>query len=83
MEDECFPAIPLNAACERLTKEAITIKDEPISETDSTHSSCPSSPQSSFMNTSELHFDVDMVKPPPLEPPLLHCCTFRKTPSPY
>ncbi|KAJ3641325.1 hypothetical protein Zmor_027837 [Zophobas morio] len=60
MEDECFPAIPLNTACERLTNEAITIKDEPLSETDSTHSSCPSSPHSSFMNTSELHFDVDM-----------------------
>ncbi|RZC38735.1 cyclic AMP response element-binding protein A-like, partial [Asbolus verrucosus] len=72
MEDECFPAIPLNTACERLSKEAITIKDEPISETDSTHSSCPSSPQSSFMNTSELHFDVDMVKEVGLETNFFH-----------
>ncbi|XP_044262186.1 cyclic AMP response element-binding protein A-like isoform X3 [Tribolium madens] len=50
MDDECF-SLPLK-------KDTITIKDEPLSETDS--SSCPSSPQSSFMNTSELHFDVEM-----------------------
>lgn len=61
MEDECFPTLPLSAACERLSQEAMQIKDEPLSETDSMHSSCPSSPQSTFMNTCELHFDVDMV----------------------
>lgn len=44
------------------SKDSITIKDEPLSETDSS-SSCPSSPQSSFMNTSELHYDVEMVNP--------------------
>ncbi|XP_044262185.1 cyclic AMP response element-binding protein A-like isoform X2 [Tribolium madens] len=54
MDDECF-SLPLK-------KDTITIKDEPLSETDS--SSCPSSPQSSFMNTSELHFDVEMVTTP-------------------
>lgn len=44
MEDECFPAIPMNTACTRLASE-IVIKDEPFSETESIHSSCPSSPQ--------------------------------------
>lgn len=36
-------------------EDDIQIKDEPISESESTHSSCPSSPR--FMNTSELHYD--------------------------
>lgn len=55
----------MKTACERLTPQNnddnndVTIKDEPYSETDSTHSSCPPSPPQ-FMNTSELHFDVDM-----------------------
>lgn len=50
MEDECFPAISMNTACSRLSSIDVEIKDEPNSETDSTHSSCPSSPQHNFLN---------------------------------
>ncbi|KAK9721975.1 Basic region leucine zipper [Popillia japonica] len=49
MEDECFPAIPMNTACTRLSPEVV-IKDEPFSETESIHSSCPSSPQPANLN---------------------------------
>ncbi|KRT86808.1 hypothetical protein AMK59_3011, partial [Oryctes borbonicus] len=51
MEDECFPAIPMNTACTRLSSEVV-IKDEPFSETESVHSSCPSSPQPANLNDS-------------------------------
>nr|XP_022905581.1 cyclic AMP response element-binding protein A-like [Onthophagus taurus] len=40
MEEDFFPMIPTH----RLNSEMV-IKDEPLSETDSVHSSCPSSPQ--------------------------------------
>lgn len=63
MEDECFPAISMKTACARLQHEPITIKDEPTSETDSPHSSCPSSPQSIYVNASDLPLDVEMSPP--------------------
>lgn len=59
MEDECFPAISMNTACGRLSGEAnVIIKDEPISETDSPHSSCPSSPQHQFLHHSDTSMDT-------------------------
>ncbi|XP_018565838.1 cyclic AMP response element-binding protein A [Anoplophora glabripennis] len=63
MEDECFPAISMNTSCVRLQHEPVTIKDEPTSETDSPHSSCPSSPQSIYVNASDLPLDVEMSPP--------------------
>ncbi|KAJ8931748.1 hypothetical protein NQ314_015280 [Rhamnusium bicolor] len=63
MEDECFPAISMNTACIRLQHEPITIKDEPSSETDSPHSSCPSSPQSIYVNSNDVPLDVEMSTP--------------------
>lgn len=60
MEDECFPTVSMESACERLSDNNVTVKDEPISETDSVHSSCPPSPQSSFLHLSE-PADVEMV----------------------
>lgn len=56
MDDECFQTINMNLACGRLTTE-ISIKDEPYSETESTHSSCPSSPQPTFICQSESSVD--------------------------
>ncbi|CAH1954632.1 unnamed protein product [Acanthoscelides obtectus] len=69
MEDECFPAISMNTACtklqhDELTNEEIDIKDEPNSETDSTQSSCPSSPHSIYVNASDLPLDVEMTSSP-------------------
>lgn len=52
MDDECLPTISMNEACGRFKSE-ITIKDEPFSETDSQHSSCPSSPHPKFLKSSE------------------------------
>ncbi|KAJ8958330.1 hypothetical protein NQ318_017476, partial [Aromia moschata] len=63
MEDECFPAISMKTACGRLQHEPITIKDEPSSETDSPHSSCPSSPQSIYINSSDVPLDIEMSAP--------------------
>lgn len=60
MEDECFPAISLNTACGRLTGDTnLLIKDEPVSESDSPQSSCPSSPQPTFMHHSDTSMDTD------------------------
>nr|CAI5844801.1 unnamed protein product [Callosobruchus analis] len=68
MEDECFPAISMNTACTKLQheleNEEIEIKDEPNSETDSTHSSCPSSPHSIYVNASDLPLDAEMTSSP-------------------
>lgn len=68
MEDECFPAISMKKACGKLNdmdddmeEEEIEIKDEPMSETESLHSSCPSSPQSILPN-SDLQFNIDFVR---------------------
>lgn len=67
MEDECYPAISMNTSCDRVTEDAMNIKEEEAeikeeySETDSIHSSCPSSPQSQIIHGNEIHFDVDMV----------------------
>ncbi|XP_044761224.1 cyclic AMP response element-binding protein A isoform X2 [Coccinella septempunctata] len=65
MEDECFPAISMKKACGKLNdmedevdEEEIEIKDEPMSESESVHSSCPSSPQS-VLPTSDLQFNID------------------------
>ncbi|XP_045483005.1 cyclic AMP response element-binding protein A-like isoform X4 [Harmonia axyridis] len=66
MEDECFPAISMKKACGKLNdmedeiEEDIDIKDEPMSETESIHSSCPSSPQSILQTTSDLQFNIDI-----------------------
>jgi len=54
MEDECYPAIPANKACGKVDDDEIDIKDEPISETDSQHSSCPSSPHHNFINDTSM-----------------------------
>lgn len=48
MEDECFPTVSMSATCGRLS-EPMAVKDEPASETDSPSSSCPSSPQPSYI----------------------------------
>ncbi|XP_048517459.1 cyclic AMP response element-binding protein A isoform X5 [Dendroctonus ponderosae] len=67
MEDECYPAISMNPSCDRLTDDTMEIKEEEAeikeeySETDSIHSSCPSSPHSQIIQGNEIHFDVDMV----------------------
>ncbi|XP_050296155.1 cyclic AMP response element-binding protein A isoform X2 [Anthonomus grandis grandis] len=69
MEDECYPAISMNpSSCDRLTdvqmhiKEEITdIKDEYSSETESIHSSCPSSPQPQLVQENEIQFDVSQI----------------------
>ncbi|CAH1114231.1 unnamed protein product [Psylliodes chrysocephalus] len=60
MEDECFPAISMKTACGNLQSDTLHIKDEPNSETDSNHSSCPSSPQSIYVNASDIPLDVEM-----------------------
>lgn len=60
MDEECFPTVSMNTACGRLTAESITVKDEPISETDSTHSSCPPSPQCNILQLAE-SMDTDVV----------------------
>lgn len=52
MDEECFPTVSMSTACGRLS-ETVTVKDEPVSETDSMHSSCPPSPQSSFLHLTE------------------------------
>ncbi|XP_019865565.2 cyclic AMP response element-binding protein A isoform X2 [Aethina tumida] len=58
MEDECFPAMSMNQACGRLS-ECVSIKDEPMSESDnSPHSSCPSSPQSIIINPADMSFET-------------------------
>ncbi|KAF5287687.1 hypothetical protein FQA39_LY15787 [Lamprigera yunnana] len=60
MEDECFPAISLNTACGRLTGDtSLLIKDEPVSESDSPQSSCPSSPQPTFLHHNDNSMDTD------------------------
>lgn len=68
MEEECYPAISMNpSSCDRLTEDTLDIKEEATdikdeySETESIHSSCPSSPQSQIIQGNEIHFDVDMV----------------------
>lgn len=63
MEDECFPAISMNTACTRLPTE-IMVKDEPFSETESLHSSCPPSPQSSNLTNSDTYVDTLFVEAP-------------------
>ncbi|KAF2883092.1 hypothetical protein ILUMI_23084 [Ignelater luminosus] len=61
MEDECFPAISVNTAFGRLTGDAnVVIKDEPLSESDSPRSSCPSSPQPTFVHYSDTSMDTDI-----------------------
>lgn len=61
MEDECFPAISMNAASAQLKSDPLDIKEEPSSETDSNHSSSPSSPHSIYVNASDIPLDVEMV----------------------
>ncbi|XP_017768710.1 PREDICTED: cyclic AMP response element-binding protein A-like isoform X2 [Nicrophorus vespilloides] len=68
MDDECFNAISASEACGRLSSDEIDIKDEPVSESDS---SCSSSPQhSSFLNQDTcsvdafFNTDVEMKSPP-------------------
>lgn len=64
MEDECFPAISMSKACRKTNDEdddkdeEPAIKQEPVSETDSLNSSCPSSPQSALFNDN-LQFTID------------------------
>ncbi|XP_072390655.1 cyclic AMP response element-binding protein A isoform X1 [Diabrotica undecimpunctata] len=60
MDDECFPVISMKDACNNLQHDPLNIKDEPASETDSNHSSCPSSPQSIYVNASDVLLDVEM-----------------------
>ncbi|ENN83270.1 hypothetical protein YQE_00371, partial [Dendroctonus ponderosae] len=68
MEDECYPAISMNPSCDRLTDDTMEIKEEEAeikeeySETDSIHSSCPSSPHSPIIQGNKIHFDVDITK---------------------
>ncbi|CAG9823211.1 unnamed protein product [Phaedon cochleariae] len=71
MEEECFPAISMKTACDRLEQDSVSIKDEPHSETDSNHSSCPSSPQSIYVNASDMPLDVEMSPAPDSHPALL------------
>lgn len=61
MEDECFPAISMNTASVHIQHDPLTIKEEPSSETDSNHSSSPSSPHSIYVNASDIPLDVEMV----------------------
>lgn len=61
MEDECFSAISMNTACSRLTDEEVVIKDEPLSESDSPHSSCPTSPHPAYSHCSDNSMDIDIV----------------------
>ncbi|KAK9879200.1 hypothetical protein WA026_004048 [Henosepilachna vigintioctopunctata] len=66
MEDECFPAISMKKACSKLNdiddeiEDEIEIKDEPMSETESLHSSCPASPQTLLSSAADLHFNIDL-----------------------
>lgn len=55
MEEECFPVIRMNCS------DDITIKDEPLSESDSNYSSSgpPSPVQPAVINASDLHFEVE------------------------
>lgn len=59
MDEECFPTVSMSSACGRLS-ETVTVKDEPVSETDSMHSSCPPSPQSNFLHLTE-SMDTEVV----------------------
>ncbi|KAG5888352.1 hypothetical protein JTB14_020752 [Gonioctena quinquepunctata] len=61
MEDEYYPAISMKTACGDMDHDHISVKDEPNSETDSNHSSCPSSPQSIYVNASDIPLDVEMT----------------------
>lgn len=67
MDDECLPTISMNVACGQLKSEVI-VKDEPQSETDSQHSSCPSSPHHTFLNNNDnsvdKYFVEDFVRTP-------------------
>lgn len=56
MDDECFPTVNVNLACGRLGPEII-IKDEPYSESESVHSSCPASPETNFVCHNESSVD--------------------------
>lgn len=60
MDDECLPTISMNVACGTLKSEVV-IKDEPLSETESQHSSCPSSPHHNFLNHSDSSVDKYFV----------------------
>lgn len=60
MDEECFPTVSMNTACGRLSADTVTVKDEPVSETDSMHSSCPPSPQPSFLHLTE-SMDTEVV----------------------
>lgn len=63
MEDECFPAISMNAGSVQIQHDPLTIKDEPSSETESNHSSSPPSPHSTYIHTNDIPIDVEMVSP--------------------
>lgn len=60
MEDECFPAISMKSASGQLQHDPLTIKEEASSDTDSNHSSSPSSPHSIYVNASDIPLDVDV-----------------------
>ncbi|XP_074032273.1 cyclic AMP response element-binding protein A isoform X2 [Leptinotarsa decemlineata] len=61
MDDEYYPAISMKTDCGDMEQDHVSIKDEPSSETDSNHSSCPSSPHSIYVNASDMPLDVEMV----------------------
>lgn len=67
MEEECYPAISMNPNNKHTDMESIEIKEEDIkdefSETESTNSSCPSSPQPQLVaKRNEIHLDVNMAQ---------------------
>ncbi|CAG9859422.1 unnamed protein product [Phyllotreta striolata] len=69
MEDDYFPSIPMRTACPpnnlHQQHHELHIKDEPASETDSNHSSCPPSPsQSLYVTAADLPLDVEMSPAP-------------------
>lgn len=61
MDEECLPTITMTDACGHLKTEII-IKDEPQSETESQHSSCPSSPQHMLLSHGDSSVDKFFVE---------------------
>lgn len=62
MDVDCFPSInPASVKLPPEDEEDVDVKDEPFSETDSVHSSCPSSPQEDeeYLNGPCENVDVD------------------------
>lgn len=61
MDEDCLPTMTMTDACGNLKSEII-IKDEPQSETESQHSSCPPSPQHTFLSHNDNSVDKFFVE---------------------